>query len=362
MKPLRSIFKKQLIIILSLLLLIIILVCFRQNSVWVEQYYYSGFYQAVCHLMRPIVNLLPFSLGDVVYAVVIVLLLFGLVRLVRFFIIKQPRQAGKLVLRFFICLEVAWLWFYCFWGLNYYRPPAAQLLGYNDTTYTIKDVAKVARLIIDSANTLRACLDTADLHQNNSEIYGHALNVVNELGGTSAKFKPIGDRVKPSMFSHLLNYLGTSGYYNPFTSEAQLNYLMPIVDKPFVACHEMGHQTGWAREDEANFAGYLAGTNAKDRLLRYSSYYAGIAEFMRYLHRRDTTAHHMLRARISPLVFQDFKTDSAYWTKYQGGAEVVSGIFFDKFLKANNQPHGLRTYNRMIILTMSYYRKRYKVW
>ena len=357
-----STLRKQVITALSLLLLIIILVCFRQSPALVERYYYGGFYQAVCHIIRPVFNLLPFSVGDVVYIFVILLFLFGLVRLVRFIFIKQPKQAGKLAVRFLICLEVAWLWFYCFWGLNYYRPPAAQLLGYNDTTYTIKEVAKVTQLIIDSANSLRACLDTADLHQTNSQIYNHALDAVNTLGGTSAKFKPIGDGVKPSMFSHLLNYMGTSGYYNPFTGEAQLNYLMPVMDKPFVACHEMGHQTGWAREDEANFAGYVAGTNANDRLLRYSSYYAGIAEFMRYLRRRDTTAHHALRARISPLVFRDFKTDSAYWTKYQGGAEVVSGIFFDKFLKANNQPHGLRTYNRMIILTMGYYRKRYKVW
>jgi hypothetical protein len=97
--------------------------------------------------------------------------------------------------------------------------------------------------------------------------------------------------------------------------------------------------------------------------LRYSAYYAGIEEFMRYLRRRDTAAHHALRLRrISKLVIQDFKTDSAYWTKYQGGAEVVSGIFFDRFLKVNNQPHGLRTYNRMILLTMAYYRKRYKIW
>jgi hypothetical protein len=362
MKSHSPIFKKQLITLLSLLLLIIILVCFRQSPALVEQYYYGGFYQAVCHLLRPVVNLLPFSLGDVVYILIILLLLSGLIRLVRFLFIKQPKQAGKLALRFIICLEIAWLWFYCFWGLNYYRPPAAQLLGYNDTTYTIKDVAKVTQLIIDSANTLRACLDTTDMHQSNSEIYGHALNAVNALGSTAVKFKPVGDRIKPSMFSGTLNYMATSGYYNPFTGEAQLNYLMPIMDKPFVACHEMGHQTGWAREDEANFAGYIAGTNAKDRLLRYSSYYAGIAEFMRYLRRRDTTAHQALRARISPLVYQDFKADSAYWTKYQGGAEVVSGIFFDKFLKANNQPHGLRTYNRMIILTMGYYRKKYKVW
>jgi hypothetical protein len=353
---------KQIITLISLLLPIILLVCFRQNTAWVEWYYYHGFYQLICHIMRPVVNLLPFSLGDIVYTLVILLLLLGAFRLVRFLFIKQPKKAGWLALRFLICLEIGWLWFYCFWGLNYYRPPAAQLLGLNDTTYTIKDVARVTELIIDSANTLRACLGTADMHQSNSQIYQQAMAAVNDYGNKSAAFKAVGQKIKPSVFSGLLNYMGTSGYYNPFTAEAQLNYQMPVFDKPFVACHEMGHQAGWAREDEANFAGYVAGVNAKDRLLKYSAYYAGIEEFMRYLRRRDTAAHHALRLKISPLVYSDFKTDSAYWTKYQGGAEVVSGLFFDKFLKANNQPHGLRTYNRMIRLTMSYYRKQYRVW
>jgi hypothetical protein len=355
-------FKKQYIIIISLLAAIALLVCLRQSPALMERLYFGGLYKAICYIIRPLLNLLPFSFGDVLYGVIILLLLFGLVRLLRFLIIKQPKQAGKLALRFIICLQIGWLWFYCFWGLNYYRPAAAQLLGYNDTSYTIKDVAKVTELIIDSANTLRACLDSADMHQTNTGIYKNAVVAVNNLTTLSGKFTTVSAKIKPSMFSGTLNYLGTSGYYNPFTGEAQLNYLMPVFDKPFVACHEMGHQTGWAREDEANFAGYLAATNANDRMLRYSAYYEGISQFMRYLRRRDTVAHHNLRKKISPLVMLDFKTDSAYWTKYQGNAEVVSGIFYDKFLKANNQPHGLRTYNRMIILTMGYYKKRYKVW
>jgi hypothetical protein len=356
MRQQKSGVKKQIVTLLLLLLPIVAVVCMRQNAWLIERYYYGGFYQVICHVVRPVINLLPFSFGDVLYALVILLLLVGAFRFIRFLFTRQFKLAAKLSLRFLISLEIAWLWFYCFWGLNYYRPPAAQLLGLNDTTYTLKDVAKVTGLIIDSANALRACLDTPDVRQSNTTIYANALVAVNGLATTSSKFKPVGDRVKPSLFSGLLNYIGTSGYYNPFTSEAQLNYLMPFFDKPFVACHEMGHQTGWAREDEANFAGYLAGIRSKDKLLRYSAYYEGIGEFMGYM-RRDSIARHALRLKISPLVLQDFKTDSAYWTKYEGPANVISGIFFDKFLKANNQPHGMKTYNRMIRLTMGYYRK-----
>lgn len=344
-----------------LLCIILLLVWFRQNPERVERYYYSGIFRFISTGLHYLLNWLPYSFGDVLYGLIVLLLLLGIVRFVCFLFIRQPKKAWALLLRFVICLQVAWLWFYCFWGLNYYRPPAAQLLGYNDTTYTIKDVAKVTNLIIDSANSLRACIDTGHL-PTTTLMYADASATVKQLQQTSAKFATVKPRAKSSAYSFILNYIGTSGYYNPFTGEAQVNYQMPFFDRPFVACHEMGHQTGWAREDEANFAGYIAATGSNNTLFRYSAYYAGIEEFMRYLRRRDTSAYRALRKKISPLVFADFKADSAYWTRYQGGAEMVSGLMFDKFLKANNQPHGLRTYNRMIILTMGYYRKRYGVW
>jgi hypothetical protein len=354
--------RKHLITLFSLLLLIVLLICLRQNPVWIERYYFTWVYKVVSYVLHPVLGLLPFSIGDIIYMVAGFFLVAGIITLFAYLFRGKFQQLGQLALRFVIALEVAWLWFYCFWGLNYYRPPAAQLLNLNDTTYTIKDVAKVTALIIDSANACRARLDTMDMHQDNSTIYQHATDAVNKPPFASEQFKAIAPRLKPSWYSYLLNYMGISGYFNPFTGESQINYLMPVHDKPFVACHEMAHQTGWAREDEANFAGFTTGTNADDMLLRYSSYYAGVEEFMRYLRRRDTAAHHALRLKISPLVMQDFKTDSAYWVKYEGGAEVVSGIFLDKFFKANNQPHGLHTYNRMILLTMAYYRKQYHIW
>ena len=160
------------------------------------------------------------------------------------------------------------------------------------------------------------------------------------------------------MISPLLNYLSTSGYYNPFTGEAQINYQMPVFDRPFTACHEMSHQIGFGREDEANFVGYLAAIRSKERLLKYSAYYEGSIEFLRYIRRRDTLMHHQLKALLNPGVRQDLKTDSAYWVGYAGQIGLMSGKFYDSFLKANNQPAGLRTYNRMIRLTMAFYRKR----
>jgi hypothetical protein len=55
---------------------------------------------------------------------------------------------------------------------------------------------------------------------------------------------------------------------------------------------------------------------------------------------------------------QDFVTERAYWMAYQSKAEVITSIFYDHFLKVNNQPQGLATYNRMILLVMAKYKER----
>jgi hypothetical protein len=159
------------------------------------------------------------------------------------------------------------------------------------------------------------------------------------------------------LLTPLLNYLGTSGYYNPFTSESQMNYAMPVFVRPFVACHELSHQMGFGPEDEANFVGFIAGTQSHDRLLRYSSYYVGVQEFMFALKMQDSVARKELKKRISPLVLSDFKTEREYWLSYEGKMEKLSSIFYDNFLKANNQPQGLKTYNNMVLLVLAYRKK-----
>lgn len=352
---------KPALTVLLLLIPIVALIIFRQQPALVEKCYYAGFYAPFCHIWRPAFNALPFSFGDILYAALIIAFLTGLTALIRHIIKKRVEQVWKLLIRFLVIMEIAWLVFYLFWGLNYYRPPAAALLHLQDTAYTKQDVVRITNLIIDSTNTCRKRLNLQK-PLTNADIFRRSQVAVDELAGISVKLQPVNPGIKASLFSGLFNYLGTSGYYNPLTAEAQINNQIPVFDRPFVACHEMAHQTGFAREDEANFAGYLACVTSKDDLLKYSAYYAGMLEFMHYLRHRDSTAHHTLRLRISPLVMQDVKTDSTYWAKYEGAAQILSGKLFDRFLKANNQPHGLKTYNRMIRLTMAWYRKRYHVW
>ncbi|WDF55051.1 DUF3810 domain-containing protein [Mucilaginibacter sp. KACC 22063] len=359
MSRLKAFAKNKVVIIILLAAIIVIITNLPPQ--FVETFYSEGLYKGISWILHPLLGWLPFSVGDLIYIAVIGYLIYAVFNFFRLLFTARFKAVGTAVLKFFIGFEIAICLFYLLWGINYSRPAAADLLNLRDTSYTIKDVATVTKLLIDSTNTLRNELKPQDFNRDNSAIYDTAVSAVKRLSTVSPKYQSIVPRIKPSLITPLLNYLETSGYFNPFTGEAQLNWQMPVFDRPFTACHEMAHQIGFGREDEADFGGYLAGIRSRDKLQRYSAYYAGTIEFLRYLRRRDTTAHHQLKAMLNTGVRQDLKTDSLYWTKYAGQIGMISGRFYDNFLKANKQPAGLYTYNRMIRLTMAWY-KREDVW
>lgn len=350
-------FRRPVIAAIILALLLLITFWFAGYPAVVERYYSRGLYRLVCYIFHPVFNLFPFSVGDVIYIAVVIYLVYVFVKLIRLFFMRDWRRSLLLVVRVGVGTEAAILAFYLLWGLNYYRPSAAERLNLRDTDYAVADLSNVTSMLIDSVNTCRARLSVTDLQQKNKAIYITAVNAVKALPDSSGAFYTFHPDIKSSLLTPLLNYLGTSGYYNPFTAESQLNYAMPVFLKPFVACHELSHQMGFGPEDEANFVGFLAGIRSHDRLLRYSSYYEGVEEFMFALRRQDSVARKELRKRISPAVLADFKTEDAYWRVYEGRINELSSIFYDNFLKANNQPYGLRTYNRMVLLILAYHKK-----
>jgi IS1 family transposase len=350
---------KKIVAIVLLAIAIFLLMLLAGHPVVVECYYANGFYIAVCRVLHPVLNIFPFSVGDVLYIAVVVYLVYAFVRLIVLLFKKRFNVAGRFFLGLIIGLQSAIVAFYLFWGMNYFRQPASVRLNLRDTSFTTADLKAVTCLLIDSVNATRARINPADLAQSNTHIYNTARYAIRSLSKDSLNFRAYDPDIKPSILTPLLNYIGTSGYYNPFTSEAQVNYQMPVFNRPFVVCHEMSHQMGYGAEDEADYAGFVIATHSPDRLLRYSAYHLAVQEFMYSLGGRDTLAHRELKALLSKDVRNDYITERNYWRAYQNKLNAISSVFYDNFLKANNQPQGLETYNRMVLLVMASYRSQW---
>lgn len=349
--------KNKVVVITLLVVVWLLLLWLMHYPNAVERYYSNGLFPVICQVLHPIYNIIPFSAGDVFYIALIIYGLYALIKIIRLLVLRRFKIVLIYLLKLVIGFQALLLVFYLFWGLNYFRPSAASRLALQDTSYTYDDIKSVALMLIDSANTTRSRLTVEDLRQGNSVIYQCAVNAIDTLAMRQKGFPAIRPHVKSSVLTYFMNYLGTEGDYNPFTSEAQMNYQMPIFLRPFTACHEMTHQMGFGAEDEANFGGFVASVASHDRLTRYSAYYNGMEEFMFTVYRKDSLDYKQLKTHISPLVKADRIAERAYWKSFEGKAGIFSSILYDQYLKSNNQPQGLKTYNRMIRLVMAWYCK-----
>ena len=90
---------------------------------------------------------------------------------------------------------------------------------------------------------------------------------------------------KPYALSFILSKMGIGGFYFPFTGEASYNRDLPGISRPFVMAHEMAHQRGFTRENEANFIAYVVCMNSAEPELRYSAAMSALIYLLRSIHR-----------------------------------------------------------------------------
>ena len=90
---LSNIVKKQLkfkaVIIAALIVAIFLLMFFAGYPRAVERFFSESFYPVISWLLHPVLNLFPFSVGDVLYIFVIGYLIYALCRFVKLLFKKQ---------------------------------------------------------------------------------------------------------------------------------------------------------------------------------------------------------------------------------------------------------------------------------
>ena len=195
------------------------------------------------------------------------------------------------------------------------------------------------------------------LISNKKSLFSSAIHSYELLGKKNIVFAYKTPSVKPSLFSYMGNYLGYTGYYNPFSGEAHVNTTVPLFIQPFTTCHEIGHQLGYAKENEANFAGYLSAKNSTDPNFLYSVYFELYSYGRPYLYYQDSLLLKKLDSCLRPGIKHDFRELREFYLSHVNPAEKVIDRLYNQYLKANEQPSGRITYSEVIIWLVAYYRK-----
>src|SRR5690606_17610873 len=111
--------------------------------------------------------------------------------------------------------------------------------------------------------------------------------------------------IRTPWISPLMTLASVTGIYSPFTGEPNVNGHMPEIVRPFVACHEVAHQRGFAREDEANFIAWWVGARSPDAGLAYSCELQALRIALAELYRVDPGAWRERRDALPPALRAD---------------------------------------------------------
>jgi len=328
---------------------------------WVENYYTYGIYPAISYVQRLLFGWIPISIGDLFYSFLILIIIYKLYRFFRLVFRKQfTRQyltAGLQQGIFFILF--VYVCFNLLWGLNYNRKGISAQLGIQVKRYDMGELSTLTVTLHKKLNEYADLVTEAqrDSFNKKSRLFSLSSDAYKQ-GATQysfLKYDPVS--VKPSLFSYLGNYLGFQGYYNPFSGEAQANTTIPRFLEPFVTAHEIAHQLGYAKENEANFVAFLACRNSPSPVLKYSLYFDMYNYAIGEVYRRDTAAANYLQRNLHPQAKRDYAEYRDFYIRYRNPVEPVIMWAYGHYLKANNQPAGKQTYNEVVAWLIAYYKK-----
>lgn len=162
-------------------------------------------------------------------------------------------------------------------------------------------------------------------------------------------------RVKPVLASHAMSYTHITGVYAYFTGEANINTYFPDYTIPFTAAHELAHQRGIARENEANFVAFLVCEGSQDPYIRYCGYLNLLEYVMNALYRTDKEAYRTLLEALDPRVLGELRAYSAFFEEFRdSAASNVSDAVNDAYLKLNGNEAGTASYGLVVELAVAY--------
>lgn len=323
--------------------------------------YYVVLSKALIRYLSLLSGPVPFSMAEVI----VILLPVGVViMLIKTLVTKiLTRQRGDKVLtssllNLLLILGIMYFCFIIIWGLNYNRQSFAEISGLKVEAVAEKELEELCINLIDRANSLRQEIGEDEygvmtieggfskVREEAGRGFDRVADIYPELGGRFGEAKPI-------YFSEKMSYTGISGIFFPFTGEANVNVDIPHILLPATTCHEMAHQRGFAREDEANYIAWITSNSVDNPDFKYSGTMLALIHSMNAFFQSNPEKASDLLHSYDEGVNRDLRNLSEYWNKHEGRVEEITSDVNDAYLKSNRQEDGVRSYGRMVDLLLA---------
>jgi len=331
----------------------------------VEKIYSNGIFKILAQSISHVTSLVPFSIAEfVVFFFVIWIFYVTIKNVIK--IVSEHQNRRENLLRFFLYIlrlsGLIYLAFVLLWGLNYNRLPFAEIAGMNVQPASVEELSKVCENLIHRANHVRnKIFDNSEIMILKNGKKEALLRAEEGYKVASQKYPQLSGsfgRPKPVLLSKPMSYTGIWGVYFAFTAEANVNMAVPDSMIPNTIAHEMAHQRGFAREDEANYIAYLVCTMHPDEDFQYSGLLLAVIHSMNSLYQYDRNEYNRLKTLYSPGIINDLTEINKFSQQHEGMIEEISSNINDAYLKANRQREGVHSYGRMVDLLIAEYRMK----
>lgn len=280
------------------------------------------------------------------------------------FIYKYARRGRIYVIRA-VCavLSVAAGVYFCFgvgFAPGYHGSTLAKKIGLTDREVTAEELYEVSLIVINEVNALSGEIDYGKDGASTTpfslrELSDELSDCYKDLEKEHGFLNTFSSDVKPLLISPLMTYTHISGIYSFFTGEANLNTNYPDYVNVFSAAHEMAHQRGISREDEANFTAFLVLSESDVPYLRYCAYLSMYEYLSSALYSADAELYFKAADMLSPEANGELIAFSLFFEKYQDNtASQVSDSINNSYL-LNQGTEGTESYGMVVDLAVSYY-------
>lgn len=244
---------------------------------------------------------------------------------------------------------------------GYRAPTIDKKLGIEREKVSAEELYDTAVIVRDRLNTLAAQVIVVSEHgsvrpYDHSQTVEYCLEAYEKLAGEYDFLPLLRAPVKQITLSSLMTYTHISGVYTYFTGEANLNTNYPDYVNVYTTAHEMAHQRGIARENEANFIAYLVCIASDDPFMQYSGYLSMYEYLVSPLYSASPELYKQLVSGLDIRVRYDLQCYSAFFDKYRDNvAADVSDTVNDTYLKMQGTTEGSRSYGMVVDLAVAYH-------
>lgn len=314
---------------------------------------------AIRTVLATLTSWIPFSLAEC-----LLILSPLLVGLICFALVRRMRRSLAAGIRYFTgFLSLLSLVFtFLFFGYNagYYSDGVEAKLDFKRSDLSAEQLYDTAVIMIDQIkedlpyvyyprNTYSAMtFSYAELNEKLNEAY-------NTLSDQYPAFQRMYSNTKPVLLSEPWTYTHISGVYTFFTGEANVNTNYPDFIIVSSAAHEMAHQRGITKEDEANFTAFLVCSLSDDPYIRYCGYADVLNDLMGKLASASPELYNKARAQMPQELKDEYTAYSVFFDQYRENvAATVSTAVNNAYITSHNQPAGVKSYGLVVDLVAAY--------